>query len=259
MNKWIYEKVRLSRINPLFIENISNALHKRLVNRLKNKEKLHVLQLEKEKDQYYLVGGYAEYIAYKSFKEDLLIDCFVRDASVETKERVTLLSNMFIDKRGSWLDKHEQIVSLRDEGFSIKEIAYRTGVTKQHISYYLFQPKIPSEIITLAKSYNTSLPLINKISRLKISKINKTKLYLSAINMERKSEYLTHDKFEKINWVIKLKGFNCLNEHNQWELIARAFDYRRYLENECQNKIAEMTGFSFINQTLCPNEDAYLN
>lgn len=231
--------VRLKQIVPIYVENVSEALKNRMVNCIQNGESLSqhlVLEQDPDKKRYYLISGYAAYEAYKTAGLRY-IDCIVGPYSDKTEQMVQLLQNMFHHSGSNWIDKSIMITQLLDKGVSLKEIAKRAGVEGRDLERYLLHPDIPIEIAN--KAYELQcVPLVDKIRRLCISDILKYRLYEKAVLNKKDPKRLTHDKLNKINWLLNFtRVYELYDIELQWEYMVKMMDYKKLLINQLQSEI----------------------
>lgn len=137
----------------------------------------------------------------------------------------------------NWMDKSILIFQLLEKGLDIDKIARRVGVKKQDLERYLIHSEIPPEIVN--KAYDLQcIPLVDKVRRLGVTYSLKYRLYEKAVLNKRGSERLTHDKLEKIKWLLNATRFDELYDIElQWEHMLEMMNYKELLINQFQSKI----------------------
>lgn len=234
------KKVKISKINPIYIEHISDSKQKQLLRNLRSNKPLNsymVVEKDKVKETYWLVSGFAVYSAYKALEEQntngrtILATCIVRPYNNKTDKRITLLNTMFNHQVSYWMDKHNLIASLLEKDKSPIEIAGKIGVNVSLVESYLIHPDIPEDIIEMVKKNSGSIITLEKIRKINFSDYIKGKLYKRAGLRKRHPDRLTNEKLQKIKWLINREGFSELKVTQQWTLIQKAIHYKLTLEN----------------------------
>ncbi|HHT7084727.1 ParB/RepB/Spo0J family partition protein [Bacillus anthracis] len=250
--KGVIRAVNIKEIVPIYVESVPKTVKGRMMNCIKNGEGVSILpKVEKSLDgkKYYLISGYIAYEAYKSVGKQY-IDCIVSPLSNETEQTVLLLQSMFQVAGVNWMDKSILIFQLLEKGLDIDKIARRVGVKKQDLERYLIHSEIPPEIAN--KAYDLQcIPLVDKVRRLRVTYSLKYRLYEKAVLNKRGSERLTHDKLEKIKWLLNSTSFNELYDMElQWEHMLDMMNYKKLLINQFQSKIERQ-----LSQWGTPSDD----
>lgn len=258
----LLDNVPFSSIQPIYLEKISKNKLKKLVRILNAGDSLSsymILEKDPVKNLFWLVGGYPEYLAYKSLnsynKDSIGVPCLIRTYTDTTEQRIALLKRMFHHQVTKWMDKHLLISRLIEENKTTSKIASRLGVSESLIRSYLIHPDIPKAIIQLAEKNKGSFINLEKIRRLPLSSCIKHNLFNRAVLKSRHPNRLTTDKLEKIKWLIQLDDFFDLGLDAQWKLIQKAMKYRESLEHHWRNEMERILNSK--KDSLSPNLTLY--
>lgn len=240
----LLDNVQFTSIQPIYLEEISKSKLNKLVRILNAGDSLTsymILEKDPVENFYWLVGGYPEYLAYKSLmnnkKTSSYIPCIIRNYTDTTEQRITLLKRMFHHQVTKWMDKHQIIAELIDQNKSTKTIANKLGISEFLVKSYFIHPDIPKDIIQLAKKNHGSFINLEKIRRLPLSSCIQYNLFKQAVLKTRHPNRLTTDKLEKIKWLIQLDDFFELAIDAQWKLIQKAMKYKDLLKHYWRNDI----------------------
>ncbi|MBU9723819.1 MULTISPECIES: hypothetical protein [Bacillaceae] len=225
--------VRLKDIIPIYTESVSKKSLSVMINTLKQGDDFECKMVtEKDKEgKHWLKYGYSQYLAYMevlSLEDE--VTCLEKPYSNQTKQRIDILRNMFGNNKSAWVDKHKIICDLVEKNKSLIFIANEVGVSKKDIEQYLVHPDIPSWVIDAAVKNNASFITIENVRKLELPVSIKHWLYKKAVR-KRNDGRLTHDKLEKVKWLLILEKFSKLNNLQKKNMVEEAFYFREKLEN----------------------------
>ncbi|UPO90117.1 hypothetical protein [Niallia sp. Man26] len=264
INRISLKNIDFNLIVPIYIQSVSDKALKRRIKLLELGENLpNYLVVEKEpnEEKYWLISGYTEYRAYEMIlekKKDKNISVIEQEYSNITSQRIKLLRKMFHDQ-ASWLDKHFLLHKLIEKGLGLLEISRQVGISLTDLNSFLVNPELPKDIIEKAYKNNGSLITLDRIRKLELHFLIKSRLYRRAVLPTRNYKRLTTEKLQKILWLIKLEEFNMLHWKEQMEMVEQAFIFKEILlkkwQEECNNKLLKKGQKIFIKYNHSENNE----
>lgn len=229
-------------IFPIYTESVSESAVRRRVKLLKIGEGLSnypIVERDNYEDKYWLVSGFLEYISYKQCayqNQNNMVPVLEQPYSDTTTQRIKLLRSMFQDP-SNWLDRHCLINQLMEQGYEIKDIAKKIGVSSSCLKHYMVNNELPNTIVEKAYKNNGSFINLEQIRRLNLHPFVRDELYERAVLPRNDYHRLTTDKLQKVQWLISLKEFRMLNWQEQLKMIQHACIYKEILvtkwEQDC--------------------------
>lgn len=236
------ELVKIQSIVPIYAEHVSKSHVRKMTRIIEQGEKLSsmiILEKDQVEDNYWLVAGFSEYIAYREVygESNKEIFCVVQPYSSRTEQQIKLLRKMFHHQNTKWIDKHQLIHQMIYEAKNMEVIAKKIGVNTSDIKGYLVHPDIPMDIIKKAYRNQGSFINLEHIRKLKLHSFLKDRLYEKVVLPQRHVNRLTTEKLQKIKWVLKEEYFYNLEYEDQWDLVQQALNYKETLQSSWSREI----------------------